>query len=84
MLSVDVQKLLLLFLSCFSCCISYVGPLLIYSCCCFIVVLNIRDEPVDQAHSAGPFQVNLVVVAVVVSVVLSILAHHRAKIVVVC
>ena len=51
-------------------------------------MLNIRDEPVDQAHSAGPFQVNLVdvqvVVPVVVSVVLSILAHHRATIVDVC
>ena len=46
------------------------------------------EDAVDQAHPAGPHQVNLVhvqvVVAVVVSVVLSILAHHRAKIVVVC
>ena len=51
-------------------------------------MLNIRDEPVDEAHPAGPHQVNLVDVQVVVddvvSVVLSILAHHRAKIVVVC
>ena len=51
-------------------------------------MLNIRDEPVNEAHPAGPQPVNLVdvqvVVPVVVSVVLSILAHHRATIVDVC
>ena len=52
---------------------------------------HVRGETevaVDQAHPAGPHQVPLVdvqvVVAVVVSAVLSILAHHRARIVVVC
>ena len=55
-------------------------------------MLNIRDEPVDEAHPAGPHPVNLVDVQVVVAVVvfvvlvvvLPMLALYWTTFVVVC